>query len=680
VQTSRIDRFDIAIIADFSSHADDCWRVGEEVRCAAAAGYSVGLINVADSTRRVNPDIAACLFEGLAVPVGIDGWIEAKLLLIATPERVGSTELRKRPHVRARHCLAILSQWPGSKEEMRRIDARLRFLFSEVQWTAVASPRLAEGLKGLPAGNGESWPVVIRSGGARKASPGAVTGAIGFDCVHFVPAPEGVRPLWLSPPGSAGGFAFDEITLDRFLSKIDHLACFDASGPIPRTAIGKALELGIAVFLPPEWREELENGPIYVRLEEFPACLLRRKARAPSAGSARRRPASGVFCSEAEFRGRLLRLAGPASKRSPRQSKRRDRIFLVSSNGVGIGHLTRLISVARRMKKDVEPVFITFSQGVSILEQFGYAFHYLPSQMHAGIDYAAWNGWLRSELDELLAVHEPAALVYDGNNPYPGMLAAAGHSSRTRLCWIRRGMWRPSHDPNFLNGSRHFDLVVEPDDIAATADRGATSERREEVKAVPPIRLLDESEILGRKEARRELGLHPRHPAVLIQLGSGGNRDVSYLIDIAVEALSRFDKVQIAVVEWLVGTERLKLWPRVRLIRGFPVSRYLNAFDFTISTASYNTFNETISSGLPAIFVPNEHASMDDQSARAAFAEINGAGFHLPEGQMRDIASMLETLLNPTTRALIRLNALRIAKPNGAIDAAEAIQSLAGHG
>ena len=47
---------------------------------------------------------------------------------------------------------------------------------------------------------------------------------------------------------------------------------------------------------------------------------------------------------------------------------------------------------------------------------------------------------------------------------------------------------------------------------------------------------------------------------------------------------------------------------------------------------------------------------------------------------MRDIGPILETLLDPTTRALVRLNALRIAKPNGAAAAAEAIQSLAGHG
>jgi hypothetical protein len=71
---------------------------------------------------------------------------------------------------------------------------------------------------------------------------------------------------------------------------------------------------------------------------------------------------------------------------------------------------------------------------------------------------------------------------------------------------------------------------------------------------------------------------------------------------------------------------------------------------------------------------------MDDQSGRAAFAEINGAGFHLPEGQVREIRSLIDTLMDPTARALIRLNALRIAKPNGAAAAAEAIQTLAGHG
>jgi hypothetical protein len=64
--------------------------------------------------------------------------------------------------------------------------------------------------------------------------------------------------------------------------------------------------------------------------------------------------------------------------------------------------------------------------------------------MHVGIDYAAWNAWVRREMDEVLAVNEPAAIVFDGNNPYPGILAAASHSSRTKLCWIRVACGAPA--------------------------------------------------------------------------------------------------------------------------------------------------------------------------------------------------------------------------------------------
>src|SRR4029078_11096998 len=126
---------------------------------------------------------------------------------------------------------------------------------------------------------------------------------------------------------------------------------------------------------------------------------------------------------------------------------------------------------------------------------------------------------------------------------------------------------------------------------------------------------------LPRKEARAELGLDPEKTAVLIQLGSGDNRDVASLIEKAGQSLAKFPDVQVAAMEWLLCTDQLSLWTGVRLIRGFPISRYIKAFDFTIATASYNTFNEIMSYALPAIFIPNDHASMYDQQARRRFAQ-----------------------------------------------------------
>jgi hypothetical protein len=681
VQNNRIERYDLTFIGDFSEHSDDCWRVAEEARCAADAGYSIGFVNVAAPAAKLHPDIAACLFETLAAPVAVDAWIETRILLIASPQSVGAAELRQRPHIRAQKAFAILSDWPAPTAELRPVDVKLRFLFGAVQWSATTETALAELATKVEVAAKEVWPVVVPASGMQKLRRGGVLGTISF---RSDPAPiaaiEGIRVLSLGPHTTREAFSFTDITLDQFLAKIDYLACYDLADGLPQSAIGRALELRLPVFLPPALRPVFGQGPVYAPAEELPQRLQRLAKQRPTAGAGRKRAPSASLCSVTEFAGRLLRLIGPAARRSPRRRAASDRLFLISSNGVGIGHLTRLLSVARRLSPELEPIFITFSQGVAIVEQFGYAFRYMPSQLHAGIDYVTWNRWLRAELDELLATHNPAAIVFDGNNPYPGILASAVHQPRSRLCWIRRGMWRPTHDPSFLNAARHFDLVIEPDDIASTRDRGATARSREEVLGVPPIRLLDEEELLPRAQARAELGLDPDAPAVLIQLGSGGNRDIAYLIDVAVEALSRVPRMQVAVIEWLVGTERLKLWPGVRLVRGFPVSRYVNAFDFTVAASSDNTFNETISSGLPAIFIPNDQASMDDQSGRAAFAEVNGAGFHLPEGRVREIGGIIDTLMDPTTRALIRLNALRIAKPNGAAEAARAVQQLAGHG
>ena len=142
VQNNRIERYDLTFIGDFSEHSDDCWRVAEEARCAADAGYSIGFVNVAAPAARLHPDIAACLFETLAAPAALDAWIETRILLIASPRRVGAAELRQRPHIRAQKAFAILSDWPASTAELGPVDEKLRFLFGLVQWSATTEKDL----------------------------------------------------------------------------------------------------------------------------------------------------------------------------------------------------------------------------------------------------------------------------------------------------------------------------------------------------------------------------------------------------------------------------------------------------------------------------------------------------------------------------------------------------------
>src|SRR5262245_9001288 len=315
VQTSPIDRHDLTIIADFSAHSDDCWRVGEEVRCASGAGYSVGLVNIADANARVHPDIASCLFEGHAVPASLDGWIETRLLLIATPDRVGKGGLQRRPHIRAGGVLAIVPDLNELKGELLKLDARLRFFFGEVAWTAYDAATLAELSKLVPNAT-ETWPAVVTADGAGRRRPGSVIGTICFGPTSE-PAlsVEGFRTLSLGPQRSPDGFSFDEITLRQFLAKVNYLACFEEAGALPVTAIGKALEMHIPVLLPPSRRASFGEGPTYVRREDLPQRLhqLRKQSRAVG-GSTRSRLPSKILCTESEFFSRLLRLLGATRK------------------------------------------------------------------------------------------------------------------------------------------------------------------------------------------------------------------------------------------------------------------------------------------------------------------------------------------------------------------------------
>ena len=103
------------------------------------------------------------------------------------------------------------------------------------------------------------------------------------------------------------------------------------------------------------------------------------------------------------------------------------------------------------------------------------------------------------------------------------------------------------------------------------------------------------------------------------------------------------------------------------------MSRYYRAFDFAISSAGYNSYNELISLGPPAIFAPSMHDSLDDQEARAAYSEQQGASLVWTADRPVSIGSMIDAMMDKNLRSILSANARRIAKDNGASAAATAI-------
>ena len=114
----------------------------------------------------------------------------------------------------------------------------------------------------------------------------------------------------------------------------------------------------------------------------------------------------------------------------------------------------------------------------------------------------------------------------------------------------------------------------------------------------------------------------------------------------------------------------------MRLLRQFPSSRYLHAFDCVVSAVGYNSFHELVLSGTPSLFVPNEHPMMDDQRARAEHAERMGWGLAARTVEIYRLSEKLERLLDPEERAAMRRAMAELPRRNGAVEAARVLAEM----
>jgi len=350
------------------------------------------------------------------------------------------------------------------------------------------------------------------------------------------------------------------------------------------------------------------------------------------------------------------------------------RFLFVSSNGVGMGHLSRLLAVARRLPESADAVFLTMSQALPVIQQFGFQAEYIPFHHLTQSNIQRWNSWLSKTLDQILTAYSIKGVVFDGNVVYPGIIDAVSPRLDCPLIWIRQGMWQKDQDnaPS-LRSAEDVDLIIEPDDVASDFDTGASVEHRNAVVVVDPIRLLESDEILPRDEGCRALGLNPRHRYALIQPGAGNNYNFIDLVDRTIEILERTRIARPVIAEWLTSDFGLDLWPSVTRLRCFPISRYYRAFDFTLSATGYNSFNEIIGFGVPSVLVPNLNRSMDDQRARAVAADRHGAAIHLGREKVPILEQVLGGMRDIKRRRIMEDKCRLIAKPNGAGHAARLI-------
>jgi UDP:flavonoid glycosyltransferase YjiC (YdhE family) len=355
----------------------------------------------------------------------------------------------------------------------------------------------------------------------------------------------------------------------------------------------------------------------------------------------------------------------------------RTRILFMSSNGGGLGHLTRLLAIARRLPDHFEPVFLTMSLGIEAVKKLGYWVDYIPAPSSGLLYKKEWHDYIKSRFSAAVNELTPAAVVFDGTFVYRGLCDALDSFPHIFKVWSRRAMWQPMSSKRILQAetqTRSFDLILEPGEFAAAVDDGFTQTQRHLTTTLNPVVLLGPDELLSREEARRELGIDPDSLAVLLNLGAGNINSIDNVATVVAEILKNHPTVHLVAAQSIISLGKLpEAEGRVTTIETYPLARLSHAFDFCVVAPGYNSYHELLSYAVPTLFIPNEQTVLDDQGKRATWGQDTGTNLTCSADDLDGLRNALHRLLNPEVRAKLSEQCRKLAPADGSTRAASIV-------
>lgn len=355
------------------------------------------------------------------------------------------------------------------------------------------------------------------------------------------------------------------------------------------------------------------------------------------------------------------------------------RILFLTSNGAGLGHLTRSLAVGRRLGPGLDMVVFTLSQAAPLVRELGVHTEFMFSAGYAGTDRQSWNDLYAHRLATILETYDPAVVSFDGTYPYLGLRRAMAAEPHRTWVWSRRAMWRPQVGERNLDLGAEFDLVVEPGEFAESLDRGPTVSHRATAFRVAPIVFTGRDELLTREEACAQTNLAPTDTNILVQLGAGNINDLASDVAVSVESISAAGGTPVLPISPIADAP-VDLPPHVRTISAYPIAHLFHAFDGCIAASGYNAFHELLHLKLPSLFLPNRQTALDDQEARANWAEGAGVALASHTDDPDELRTQIRKLLDPSTRQRLRERCDQLSPDNGAeLAAARLREAVAAH-
>jgi predicted glycosyltransferase len=326
------------------------------------------------------------------------------------------------------------------------------------------------------------------------------------------------------------------------------------------------------------------------------------------------------------------------------------RFLFYAVNGLGLGHVTRLLAIARQIRRqsaEHQIVFLTSSEADNVVYGEGFAAIKVPSKTiraETGLRPDLYAKLVQSVTWQAIGAFDPHVLVVDTfpTGSLQELLPVLRWPARTAFVYRAQRLER-AQSSLLQQALPLYDRIIIPHaEGSETMPMPGLVQGR--VHWVGPITIREAEELLPREEARHQLGLPLDGRVAFVSLGGGGDREAAAHFH-AVAAALQDEPLTLALGAGPLFRGALPEGPHIRRLDRYPLAAHLRAFDCAISAAGYNTSHELALAGVPTVFAPLARG-LDDQEDRARRMAMDGGGTVLSDWAPSTIRQAVQQVLS----------------------------------
>lgn len=357
------------------------------------------------------------------------------------------------------------------------------------------------------------------------------------------------------------------------------------------------------------------------------------------------------------------------------------RLVFYAINGTGLGHLTRLLAIARSARELLHTLgeradirFITTSDGSEIAGDF--PVYKVPSKLsvrQTQIDPADFLSASRMLVLNLVAQLRPHCLVLD-TAPFGAFQEASMLKGLARsMIFVDR-----HKDPQVAQSSLHqthlalYDRILVPDEEGEAQRYPLESTLLDRRRFVGCVSAFQPETALSRDQVRAYFGVPPGKRLIYVSAGGGGDPESRQGLQHLVEVLAQDPRNRL-----LVGYGPLHRGPQLYRGNVIPLnlpeaSGFFLGLDAAVSAAGYNSYQELLDAGVPTVFYA-QPKGMDRQDERLRLGLERRWHLAFPAGEL---SALEPVLIHSTMESLFTVSLEQRPRSGGALRAAVELLAL----